>query len=120
MTDDSLWEHIQYATGKQYTMGAGCQVSHFNMISGHAYGLIGSAELKGGAHDGQKIIKMRNPWGNNHYDGPWSEKSSLWTADYRKQAGYADANIGEFYIPLEAWRGDYTSLSVNYFNEDWN
>jgi len=33
-------------------MGAGCNVSHFNMISGHAYGVIGAVELKGGASDG--------------------------------------------------------------------
>lgn len=45
---------------------------------------------------------MRNPWGNNEYTGPWSEKDSHWTADYRKQAdNYKTANIGEFWIPLE-------------------
>jgi len=37
-------------------MGAGCQVSHFNMVDGHAYGTIGAVTLSGGAHDGQKLI----------------------------------------------------------------
>jgi hypothetical protein len=54
------------------------------MVSGHAYGVLDAIELKGGAHDGQKLIQMRNPWGINEYNGPWSEKSSLWTPDYRK------------------------------------
>jgi hypothetical protein len=84
MTDDDLWAHIQNGLAKDYSMGAGCQVSHFNMISGHAYGVIGAVTLTGGASDGQKLILMRNPWGVNHYDGPWSEKSTTWTADYRK------------------------------------
>jgi hypothetical protein len=84
MTDDDLWSLVTNGFAKDYSMGAGCQVSHFNMISGHAYGVIGHATLTGGANDGQKLILMRNPWGNNHYDGPWSEKSTLWTADYRK------------------------------------
>ena len=64
-------------------MGAACNVSHHNMVPGHAYGTIGAVELKGGAHDGKKLIKMRNPWGNNLYDGPWSEKAPEWTAAYR-------------------------------------
>lgn len=65
-------------------MGAPCHVSHDNMVSDHAYGLIGAVQLKGGKSDGQRIIKMRNPWGDNEYNGPWSENSSLWTDDYRK------------------------------------
>jgi len=102
MTEDQLWTHVTNGFAKDYNMGAGCQVSHFNMISGHAYGVIGHATLSGGASDGQKLIKMRNPWGINKYTGPWSEKSALWTADYRKQAGgYETEDIGEFYIPIE-------------------
>jgi hypothetical protein len=47
---------------------------------------------------------MRNPWGNNKYNGPWSEKDSKWTAAYRTQAdSYGTANIGEFWIPIESW-----------------
>jgi len=47
---------------------------------------------------------MRNPWGNNKYNGPWSEKASEWTAAYRKQAeSYGTADIGEFWIPIETW-----------------
>lgn len=120
MTPETLWGFVQDGLSKDYNMGAACQVSHFNMVSGHAYGVIGAVELKGGAHAGQKLIKMRNPWGSNEYDGPWSEKSSLWTADYRKQAnGYTNANIGEFFIPIENWLDDYTSLSVNY-HQEWH
>lgn len=63
---------------------------------------------------------MRNPWGKNDYNGPWSEKSELWTPEYRKEAGdYGTKNIGEFYIPVETWTDDYTSLVVNYFNTGW-
>ena len=63
---------------------------------------------------------MRNPWGSNKYNGPWSEKSKLWTADYRKQAkDYGTIDIGEFWIPLDQWRTDYTYLALNNFNPDW-
>ena len=103
-SNDELWEQVQTNLENDYNMGAACQVSHHHMVSGHAYGVIGALELKGGAHDGQKLIKMRNPWGKGEYDGPWSETDAEWTADYRKQAeGYSTTNIGEYYIALESW-----------------
>ena len=40
------------ALAKDYSMGAICEVSHFNMVADHAYGVIGAVELKGGASNG--------------------------------------------------------------------
>lgn len=65
MSTDQLWEHVTDGFEKDYNMGAPCLVSRYNMVAGHAYGVIGAHQLKGGAHDGQKLIKMRNPWGSN-------------------------------------------------------
>lgn len=64
---------------------------------------------------------MRNPWGINDYNGPWSEKNELWTAEYRKQANdYGSKNIGEFWVPLESYNTFYTSLTVNLnINPNW-
>lgn len=101
-------------------MGAACQVSHFNMVSGHAYGVIGAVKLTGGAHDGQMMIKTRNPWGTNKYNGPWSENASQWTADYRAQAGgYGTQDIGEIWLPIETWSSDYAYITVNHWRSDW-
>lgn len=70
-SDEELWDAITSNLKNDYNMGAACQVSHNHMVSGHAYGVIGALELEGGAHHGQKLIKMRNPWGSNEYNGPW-------------------------------------------------
>ena len=117
---DALWDIVQDGLANNYNMGAVCNVSHFNMISGHAYGLIGAVTLKGGAHDGMRMLKTRNPWGINKYDGPWSEKSADWTPEYRKQADdYGTKNIGDIWLPLDVWNNDYADLSVNLFRDDW-
>ena len=50
---------------------------------------------------------MRNPWGLSKYTGPWSEKSPLWTEDFKRQADLANVNEGEFWVPLEDWRTDF-------------
>ena len=116
-----LWNVVVDGLNNDYNMGAACQVSHFGMISGHAYGVIGAVKLTGGAHDGQMMIKTRNPWGRNVYDGPWSEKATEWTADYRKQAGDYSAtdNIGEIWLPIETWSNDYATITVNHWRDDW-
>jgi len=44
---------------------------------------------------------MRNPWGNEKYHGEWSDHSSLWTPEYKKQAGYINGDDGIFFVPLD-------------------
>ena len=55
---------------------------------GHAYTVLGAAELK--LDDGSviELVKMRNPWGNEAYTGPWSDSDSVWTDGYRAQLGH--------------------------------
>jgi hypothetical protein len=69
---------------QDYNMGSAVTDAKYNMANYHCYGVMGSLVLKGGPKDGQKIIKMRNPWGTHDYNGPWSEKDTNWTEDYRK------------------------------------
>jgi hypothetical protein len=46
MTDTQLWDIVVDGLNHKNPMAAACQVSHFNMVSGHAYGIVGAAELK--------------------------------------------------------------------------
>lgn len=39
-----------------------------------------------------KLIKLRNPWGSEDYFGPWSDKSTLWTDDLKRQVGGVKVN----------------------------
>ena len=45
---------------------------------GHAYTVLEAKELTQGPKKGTKLIKVRNPWGKEKYNGPWSDKSDLW------------------------------------------
>lgn len=64
-------------------MAAACKVSHYNLIAGHAYGILDALCLTTNGACVNKLIKMRNPWGNSKYTGPWSETSTLWTAEWK-------------------------------------
>jgi len=62
---------------------------------------------------------MRNPWGNTKYTGPWSDESSLWTDEWKAQANLANANEGEFWVPLNEWRTDFSSAFDTHYRNDW-
>jgi hypothetical protein len=55
---------------------------------------------------------MRNPWGKESYDGPWSDKDSRWTDDFKKQAHLKVANDGVFYMTLKDFKVAFTVYNV--------
>ena len=45
--------------------------------SDHAY-----AVLKATEYNGKRFVKIRNPWGNSEWNGPWSDGSKEWTKEW--------------------------------------
>jgi len=84
MTDDELWNLVEEGARAKNPMAAACMVSHYNMVPGHAYGILDTLCLTTNGYCVHKIIKMRNPWGSSKYDGPWSEHSGLWTEEFKE------------------------------------
>jgi len=84
MTDDDLWRIVTEGSKRKNPMAAACQVSHHNLVAGHAYGILDGLCLTTNGECVHKLIKMRNPWGNSKYTGPWSELSSLWTEEWKQ------------------------------------
>jgi hypothetical protein len=44
---------------------------------GHAYSIMDAKEIKG-----QRLLKLRNPWGKKEWTGRWSDGSSEWTPEW--------------------------------------
>ena len=38
--------------------------------------------------NGEKVMRLRNPWGNGEYSGDWSDSSKKWTAELKKNMGW--------------------------------
>jgi hypothetical protein len=63
----------------------------------HVYTTIGTA-----TYDGEQLVKLRNPWGAEDYNGPWSDKDTArWTTDAKAKLGYIKANDGSFWMPFK-------------------
>jgi len=76
-----LWDIMKEWDQKKYVMAGGFNEDKANkLISYHIFTFIGVTEYKG-----QKLVRVRNPWGGEIYQGPWSDKDTAkWTPDALK------------------------------------
>lgn len=64
-------------------------ISSVGIVSSHAYTILSVNEIE---YKGKRLrlLKLRNPWGHQEWKGDWSDKSSLWTPELRKQLNVSD------------------------------
>ena len=60
----------------------------------HAFTVIGIHTLS----TGDKLVKVRNPWGKESFRGDWSDKSSKWTDALRAEVGATNKDDGIFFV----------------------
>jgi len=85
------------------------------VAEGHAETVLGGLELKnpdGSVHE--RLIKIRNPWAETSYDGPYSKKSKLWTPEFKKQADFEGMNDGIFYTPIDDFMKEFDDFTVGH------
>ena len=47
------------------------------IVQKHAYSIIDAREVKG-----ERLVKLRNPWGEVEWTGAWSDGSKEWNAEW--------------------------------------
>lgn len=57
----------------------------YGLVEGHAYSVVGAYNLRDSngaiAHI---LLRIRNPWGQDRYNGPWSDgDTSRWTSSFK-------------------------------------
>lgn len=60
---------------------------------------------------------MRNPWSTEGYYGPFSDKSNYWTASYKQQVNYVNANDGKFFMPAKMYFQAFDTASVAIYDK---
>eukprot|EP01038_Epipyxis_sp_PR26KG_P006609 gene6609-9076_t len=88
--------------GKEVTTG---------LVGGHAYTLIKVHTTK----YKNKLVKLRNPWGQMEWTGDWSDTSSKWTDELKRDAdpeGFQVANDGMFWMSFEDMLHYFVSINV--------
>jgi calpain-15 len=49
----------------------------------------------------KRLIRIRNPWGEQEWNGDWSDGSDKWTEEAKAQVPYEGKDDGVFFIQFE-------------------
>ena len=95
--------------------------NEYGLAFGHMYTVFSAHEV-----GGERLIRVRNPWGAETYEGPWSDGDSNWDRtiesegktflDYFTDLGlYMEKNDGFFFIDYTTY---FDSFSETIVHED--
>ncbi|KAJ3443723.1 calpain [Anaeramoeba flamelloides] len=113
VNDGRLWQKLLQYQNAGYLLGAGSHsgsdtsISDKGIVLGHAYGILDVQFV-----DNNKLIKLRNPWGDTEWNGDWSDKSSLWTKRMKQKLNWVDEDDGSFWMNYEDFTKNYKNLYV--------
>ncbi|XP_055014496.1 calpain-9 [Boleophthalmus pectinirostris] len=84
------------------------------LVKGHAYSITGMEEVE---YQGRKVrlIRIRNPWGQVEWNGPWSDNSREWNYVDRAEKNRILQNStddGEFWMEFEDFKRNYDTVEI--------
>lgn len=95
---NEFWEYLQKAEKQKSLVTASIDKTEHNweirqvgLIDNHEYAIT-----KTDVFNGERLIRLRNPWGKLEWLGPWSDKSYE-----ARMYGLPIADDGEFWMPYE-------------------
>ena len=123
ITKEDLWTKLRLFDSRNDILTAGswfCNTGpadQGNIACGHAYTIIQTYEL----NNGLKLLKMRNPWGTEQYNGPYSDGDYAWTEYIKEAVDYVDGgNEGIFYMDLDSYFRFFQQSTFNRDTTEWN
>ncbi|KAK7137192.1 hypothetical protein R3I93_017310 [Phoxinus phoxinus] len=83
------------------------------LVKGHAYSLTGAEEVE---YSGEltKLVRIRNPWGQVEWTGPWSDGSTEWrqVSDSDREKLSSKAEDGEFWMSYSDFLRLYSRVEI--------
>ncbi|VUC25304.1 unnamed protein product [Clonostachys rosea] len=59
----------------------------------HAYSIQKAVEI-----DGQRLLRLKNPWGKGEWKGAWSDGSKEWTSEWLQKLDHRFGEDGDFWM----------------------
>ncbi|XP_028278557.1 calpain-2 catalytic subunit-like [Parambassis ranga] len=118
----NLFHIIQRALGLGSLLGCSIDITSaheteavtaLKLVKGHAYSLTGAEEVN---YQGKSIqlVRIRNPWGQVEWTGPWSDGSSEWrhvSKDVKAKLNSV-AEDGEFWMSYSDFIKQFSRLEI--------
>uniref|UniRef100_A0A3Q3L5X9 Calpain 2, (m/II) large subunit, like n=1 Tax=Labrus bergylta TaxID=56723 RepID=A0A3Q3L5X9_9LABR len=88
-------------------------VTHRKLVKGHAYSVTGAEQVSYRGRK-EKLIRIRNPWGQVEWNGAWSDKSSEWryVSDDDRERLFDRRENGEFWMTFSEFLRQYSRLEI--------
>ncbi|XP_013888263.1 calpain-5 [Austrofundulus limnaeus] len=90
------------------------------LVKGHAYAVTDVRKVRLGhgllaffKSDKLNMIRMRNPWGEKEWNGPWSDSSEEWqkvSKSEREKMGVTVQDDGEFWMNFDDFIANFTDI----------
>ncbi|XP_024122539.1 calpain-5 [Oryzias melastigma] len=103
------------------------------LVMGHAYAVTAVKRVHIGHGQGEHsrteaipMVRMRNPWGQKEWNGPWSDSSREWTKisdTERHNLGLTVEDDGEFWMSFRDWCRHFSDADVCHIadpSQTWN
>ncbi len=115
-----IFDKVFQADQKHYIMntgtkGSGEEKDASGIITGHAYTLVGAYKLD----NGDRIFKLRNPWGSGEWTGDYSDKCGKWTPALKQKVGWSSEDDGIFFIKVEDFVKYYDNVAICHYRDDY-
>lgn len=83
------------------------------LVKGHAYSVTGAEEVHLHGKSVQ-LVRIRNPWGQVEWSGPWSDDSKEWNGVQPEEKSRLDysAEDGEFWMSYSDFLQQYSKLEI--------
>ncbi|MCJ1463819.1 hypothetical protein MMC07_002428 [Pseudocyphellaria aurata] len=82
----------------------------------HAYSIMEAREVKG-----EKLLRVRNPWGRKEWNGPWSDGSEQWTPEWMQLLNHKFGDDGIFWMSYKDLLRKYQSFDrTRLFGPEWS
>ncbi|KEQ58961.1 cysteine proteinase, partial [Aureobasidium melanogenum CBS 110374] len=114
-----LWKQLMQVNDTYLFSGAAYHYREAGGFGKHAYAVLQAVE-----HKELRLLKVRNPWGNNknpdQVDGPFNHKFEEWNAELVEQLKFDFKDPGVFWVTLDNFLRYFESVQrTRLFDETW-
>lgn len=116
---DKFWREELLNVNKTFLFGCGQMGGIYGQRKGiqekHAYSIMEAREI-----DGQRLLKLRNPWGRTEWTGRWSDGSEEWTPEWMQKLNHKFGDDGVFWISYKDLLRHYQHFDrTRLFGPEW-
>ena len=91
------------------------ELQEVGLSGGHAFTVLGVDEIKG-----ERVMRLRNPYGECEFNGDWSDASSKWTEDLKSKYDFYKKEEGDFFIGYNDFIKYFVVVGIAKIHPQWS